>query len=41
MRWWSAASASRQRVVLTVAGAATTVLIGIVIFGSRGMLLIW
>lgn len=33
-----AASTSRQRVVLMAAVAATTVLVGIVIFGSRGVL---
>lgn len=34
----SAASGSRQRVVLGVAVAATTVLVGVILFGSRGLL---
>ncbi len=37
--WWGTwASRTRQRVVMTIAGGATAVLLAIVIFGSRGLL---
>lgn len=38
MWWGGAASGARQRAVLFAAVAATTVLVGVVIFGSRGVL---
>ncbi|MCC6847990.1 MAG: septum formation initiator family protein [Deltaproteobacteria bacterium] len=38
MGWGGAASTSRQRAALAAAVAATAMLVGIVIFGSRGLL---
>lgn len=38
MWWGGVASGARQRAVLLAAGIATTILIGVVIFGSRGLL---